>query len=348
MTSDKTTDPVAQRPLEGAACWIISDGKAGHEAQCLGVAEALGVDAVMKRVTPRGIWKTLSPWAPVAPAERFGSPESAFAPPWPTLALAIGRLTTPYIRRLKQVAGLKTFTVILLDPKTGLKTADMFWLPEHDRRRGPNVVTTLTAPHRFSPDRLNELRAEVPPDIAALSWPRVAVFIGGPNGDYDFTPEDVSRLVGSLQAMGKQGAGLMISCSRRTPPEIARAIESATRDIPRIYWNGTGENPYASFLAHADMFVVTADSVNMTGEPCVTGKPVYVFFPKGGSPKFSRFHRALTHYGATRPLPEKPDLADVWNYPPLYSATTIAEHIGQRWLRRRQMLSGIVSSAPGP
>lgn len=343
MTREETTEAAVRRPLEGASCWIISDGKAGHEAQCLGVAEALGVDAVMKRVAPRGLWKTVSPWAPVAPAERFGKPGSAFAPPWPTLALAIGRLTTPYIRRLKRAAGLKTYTVILLDPKTGPKTADLFWLPEHDRRRGANVVTTLTAPHRFSPERLQALRGQMPPDIAALPNPRVAVLIGGPNGDYVFAPGDVARLAGALRTIGGQGAGLMISCSRRTPPDMAQAIEAATRDIPRIFWNGAGENPYPAFLAHADLFVVTGDSVNMTGEPCVTGRPVYVFHPSGGSPKFTRFHRALAEYGATRPLPEQPDLAERWSYPPLYSATTIAEHIGQRWLRRRQMLSGIVS-----
>lgn len=344
----RNTAPDTRRPLEGARCWIISDGKAGHEAQCLGVAEALGVDAEIKHVAPQGLWKTFSPWAPVAPAERFGSPGSAFAPPWPALALATGRLTTPYIRRLKRLAGFQTYTVILLDPKTGLKTADLFWLPEHDRRRGPNVVTTLAPPHRFSPERLDQIRANIPPDIAALPRPCVAVLVGGPNGDYAFAPADIERLVKALRAMGAQGAGLMVSCSRRTPPEIAQAIETATRDTPRIFWNGTGENPYPAFLAHADMFVVTADSVNMTGEPCATGKPVYIFFPKGGSPKFTRFHRGLTQYGATRPLPDAPDLAESWSYPPLYSATTIADHIGQRWLRRRQMLSGLVPTPSRP
>ena len=42
----------------------------------------------------------------------------------------------------------------------------------------------------------------------------------------------------------------------------------------------------------------------MTGEPCATGKPVYVFAPEGGSPKFTRFHEALRRHGATRPLPD--------------------------------------------
>ena len=74
-----------------------------------------------------------------SPAERFGTPQSQFHPPWPDFAIAIGRLTTPYIRRLKRVAGLATYTIILQNPKVSARTADLFWVPEHDTRRGPNV-----------------------------------------------------------------------------------------------------------------------------------------------------------------------------------------------------------------
>ena len=35
----------------------------------------------------------------------------------------------------------------------------------------------------------------------------------------------------------------------------------------------------------------------------VTGKPVYVFEPRGGSAKFSRFHAGLAAHGATRIAP---------------------------------------------
>ena len=82
-------------------------------------------------------------------------------------------------------------------------------------------------------------------------------------------------------------------------------MREATAGAPRLLWDGEGANPYPAFLAHADAFIAPADSVNMTGEPCATGKPVYVFEPEGGSPKFTRFHEALRRHGATRPLPER-------------------------------------------
>jgi hypothetical protein len=324
--------------VAGRSGWIISDGKAGNDTQTRGVFDALGLDHQMKPVDPSGIWKVLSPWGPVDPAERFGTAASRFHPPWPDFAIAAGRLTTPYIRRLKRVAGRATFTVILQDPKVGAEAADLFWVPEHDRRRGPNVVTTLTSPHGFTARRIAELKRSMPPAIAALPAPRIAVSLGGPNGDYRYTLAALAHLAAALASLAALGAGLMITPSRRTPAEIAAFVREATGGAQRWFWDGAGENPYPAFLAHADAFVAPADSVNMVGEPCATGKPVYVFEPEGGSRKFARFHAALARHGATRPLPARFERLETWSYPPLNSAETIAAEIAWRWMKRRQML----------
>ncbi|MEQ1716120.1 MAG: ELM1/GtrOC1 family putative glycosyltransferase, partial [Hyphomicrobium sp.] len=192
-TSDNLSDAGAERlgALAGRTAWIFSDGKAGHEIQCRGVAEALGLVATIKRIAEPGrLYKLTAPHGRPPRVAHFGKPGSDFAPPWPVIAFATGRLTTPYIRALKKRAGLATFTVILLDPKTGASSADLFWVPEHDRRRGANVITTLTSPHGFSLQRLVELRRDVPADIATLPHPRVAVMVGGPNGDYRYEDQD--------------------------------------------------------------------------------------------------------------------------------------------------------------
>jgi mitochondrial fission protein ELM1 len=278
----------------------------------------------------------------VAKAERFAQPGSSFAPPWPQLAIACGRLTTPYIRALRRVSGLKTYTVVLLDPKTGPDTADLFWVPQHDKRRGANVITTLTSPHRYSPQRLTELRAQVPAGIAALPQPRITVLIGGPNGDYKYKIDDEARLIALLTDLAALPVGLMITCSRRTPPAIVRLVDAATRGATRVFWDGEGENPYPQFLAQADAFLVTADSVNMVGEACATGRPVHVFFPRGGSAKFTRFHRSLQERGVTRPIMDAGDILQTWKYEPLYSAPVIAAEIRRRFLRRRAVLGNMM------
>jgi uncharacterized protein len=186
MQNDSSTSAVTSRPLAGRSAWVITDGKIGMDVQARGVADALGLDYVIKHVTPQGVWKFAAPWGPVGPEVKFGQPDSAFAPPWPQFAIATGRASIPYIRALRRRAGHQTYCVVLQDPKTGPNTADLIWVPEHDRRRGANVMFTPTAPHSFTHARLCELRAEMPADIQALTGPRIAVILGGKNGIYRF------------------------------------------------------------------------------------------------------------------------------------------------------------------
>ena len=323
-----------QRPLAGRSAWIFTTGAAGMDAQTRGVADALGLDYQMKPIHPQGVFKLLAPWGPVAPSERFGKAGSTFAPPWPEVAIALGRVSVPYMRALRRRSP-STFSIVMLDNRAGLGVADVIWVPQHDRLRGPNVITTLTAPHSFTAERLARLRQELPADIAALPPPRIAVILGGKNKVYEFRPADDARFAASLRALGALGASFMITPSRRTHARLLAVTEEATRAFPRILWNGEGANPYPQFLAHADAFVVTADSVNMTGEAAATGRPVYVFTPSAGSDKFRRFHAALQAHGATRPLPDNPEAMPAWAYEPLQSAETIAREIERRWNARR-------------
>ena len=73
-----------------------------------------------------------------------------------------------------------------------------------------------------------------------------------------------------------EGCGLLVTASRRTGAANL-AILREELSLPGIYfWDGSGENPYHAFLAAADAFLVSVDSVNMVFEACFTGKPVYV------------------------------------------------------------------------
>ena len=332
MNDSKSTGN-RRRPLAGLSAWVITTGAAGMDVQVQGVAEALSLDYEMKRVSPRGLWKALAPWAGVAPSERFGEPGSQFAAPWPAVAISLGRGSVAYMRALRRRSP-QTFAVVMQDPKTGLGTADMIWVPEHDRLRGANVFTTLTAPHSFTAERLAELRRVVPPAIAALPRPRVAVVLGGKNAVYKFRDEDDARFAGALASLGKLGVSFMITPSRRTHDRLLEVTDRATRPFPRILWDRVGANPYGDFLAHADLLVVTADSVNMTGEAAATGRPVFVFTPSGGSKKFRWFHAALEARGATKPLPDRFDRIPDWSYEPLHSVDDIAREVERRWLAR--------------
>lgn len=336
-------DPDAVGCLQGATAWLITSGKAGMVVQAKGIAEALGLHAIEKRVEPHGIWRLMAPWGPVAPSERFGQSGSAFAPPWPDVAIAVGRASIPYIRRLRRAAGPTCYTIVLQDPRSGPDTADLIWVPAHDKRRGPNVIATVISPHGYTLEQLEALRRQSAPTIDALPAPRVAVILGGRNAVYRYSDEDDQRLARSLASIAARGASFLITASRRSHPALIEAVDRATKDAPRILWRGDqdGANPYPEFLARADHFIVTADSVNMTGEVCATGKPVHVFHPSGGSAKFNRFHQSLESFGATRPLP--PDVGELanWSYPPQVTADLIAHEIERRVHARRRALPGL-------
>lgn len=321
--------------LKGAKAWLITDGKAGHEAQALGVAEALGVDYEVRRVAPSGLAQLLAPWGPADPA--FDC-----RPPWPALVIAVGRTAMPALRLVRRRAGPGTFTVALQDPHTSARIADLIWVPEHDRRRGTNVVTTLTPPHRFTAEMLADLRTAPDAAIDALPRPRVMVALGGVSKVWRYTAEDCQRLAAALRNLGKAGASFLLTPSRRTPGEVLAAARGAVCDFPHVVFTGEGDNPYARFLAKADAIVVTADSVSMTGEAAATGRPVLVFRPSGGSAKFHRFHDALAACGATRPLETDGAVDLTWSHPAIEAAGEIARAIEERWQSRARFLSGMM------
>ena len=328
----------SRQPMHGRSAWLITDGKAGTEAICLGLADRLGLDYKVLRVAPEGLARALAPWGPVPRGEAFGTPASRFQPPWPAVAIASGRTSIPYLRALSRLAGHQTFRIVLQDPHTPAGIADVIWVPEHDQRRGTNVIHTPTPPHRFSPARIAELRKTPPEWLAALPSPRVAMLIGGPSGRWRYDEGTIDRLKADIASVAAKAGSLLVTTSRRTPTELVSAIDLATREKPRHLFRGQGENPYPHYLAFADAFFVTGDSVNMVGEAAVTGRPIHLFMPAGGGAKFVRFHAAIAAAGATRPF--DPAVAELpeWAYPPLYSTEKIAEEIEARWARRQDML----------
>lgn len=316
--------------------WILTDGKAGDEQPLIGIAEAMGVEPVLRHVRPRKPFTWLMPWGPADPREAAGRPGSPLAPPFPDICLATGRRAVAYLRALKKVSPT-TLTVFFKDPRTTRHGADLLIVQAHDQPGVKNVLTVTTAPNRMSQSRFDDIRNSPPADLTALPSPRIAVLVGGNSRHHQFSEGDVSRLIDGLQMLRRNGASLMVTASRRTPEALKQQLEALGRE-PNVHsWNGEGDNPLAAYLALADEIVVTADSTNMIGEAAGTGRPVQIFHPSGGHPKIDRFLAALSREAKLGRFPESPVSG---SYPPVNSTPFIAEQILDLWKRKREMAAG--------
>jgi mitochondrial fission protein ELM1 len=317
------------RPITGE-CWVLTDGKAGTENQCIGLAEAAGFEPVVKRIEGRPPWRWLPTTFWTLPLGQF--PLSTYAatgdgplrPPYPRLLIASGRASVApaiAIRRLSP----STMLVQIQDPRVNPKHFDLVAAPRHDQLKARNVVETAGALHRITPEKLEAEAAKFADRFSDLPHPLVAVLLGGSSRHHQMTPAIATRLGNDLAALcWDQGAGLLITASRRTGAQNIKILRDALKSSPVFFWDGQGDNPYFAFLGSADYLIVTEDSVSMTSESASTGKPVYIAELKGGAAKFDAFHRALRDQGVTRLFQGQ---LDTWTYLPINDTADVADRI---------------------
>jgi mitochondrial fission protein ELM1 len=313
-------------------CWVLSDGKPGMRNQCVGLAEALGVEFVVKTIRPRLPWRLLPPHLWMSALRAPGRDGDGLTPPWPELLIATGRQTVAPSLAIKRASGGRTFTVQIQNPVHARARFDVIVAPRHDGLDGDNVIATDGALHRVTAARLADEADKFRPALAHLPRPLVAVLIGGANRQYGFSAANARRLADGLVRVGSEGAGLAITASRRTGAANERVLRDAVAPFNAYFWDGAGDNPYFGLLGLADAVVVTCDSVSMVSEACATGKPVHVFDLDGGSKKFRRFHAALRERGVTRAFA---GAIESWRYAPLDDTTRVAQEIAARWSRTR-------------
>ena len=318
--------------LSQARAWIITDGKAGDENQCVGIAETLGVPFEIRQVPAAGPFGWIAPWGPIDPRESPRRRNGALSGPYPDLLIASGRRSVPYLRALRNATQGRTFTAFLKDPRTGADSADFIWVPDYDDLRGPRIFTTLTAPHLVTAARLEAARTRPDPRLAGLAGPRVAVLVGGDSRHLSYRKTDMLRLVEDLHGLADQGCRLMVTISRRTPNPLRDAVKALTLETGGFLWDGSGENPYVAMLALADAVVVTSDSANMVSEAVSTGAPVLLFDLPRTYIRHRRMFAGLAIAGALRPFTGR---LENLTYKPIDATPVIAQALARAYEARR-------------
>ncbi len=269
--------------MNAAQVWTMTTGEAGMRAQALGLADAIGLPYEEKVIRLKAPWC----WLPVGAApgglSDFAFRGEAPTPPWPRVLISCGRRSAIVSAEIKRLAGSKTRTICIGDPRTAAHLFDMVIAQPHDRVRGPNVLLTETSLHRFTPARLTSAREKGIPLFKKLPRPFLGVLVGGPVKGRGFTEEDGSRLAAIIrQRLDAHGGSALIATSRRTRPEVAICLQRIfNKDSNAFFSNEKGENAYEAILASADRLIVTSDSVTMASEALASGAPVEIFEVSG-------------------------------------------------------------------
>ncbi len=107
------------------------------ENQCIGLADAVGIAPVIKRVTLRTPWRQLSPFFRLGPRHSTAPGSDALEPPWPDLLISCGRAAVTPALGVRRASRGKTFAVHLQDPQIPPRLLDLVVVPEHDQPARP-------------------------------------------------------------------------------------------------------------------------------------------------------------------------------------------------------------------
>ena len=246
MTSGKPSRPVI---------WRLSDGKAGHDTQSKGLAEAL---ARLAQCTICDILVTAySPSILDYINKRF---DAGVQYPDPDIIVGAGHGThIPALQAKRARGGL---TIVLMKPTLPLAWFDYCLIPKHDRPAGrDNVIITTGV--------LNTVV-----HTTAHSAGEGLVLIGGPSRHFDWDPDS---LIMQLQLIVSRQPHIhwTITDSPRTPDStLGRISEQGWANIDIIPFKDCGTETLQNLYARAGNIWVSTDSISMVYESLASGARV--------------------------------------------------------------------------
>jgi mitochondrial fission protein ELM1 len=231
--------------------WRFSDGKPGHDAQSLGLVQALQArcDIGVHELNVGSRLAALGGWL----SGRYIAGRSL---PRPDLLIGSGHATHWSLLAARRAYGGRA--VVLMQPSLPNALFDLCLIPEHDNPRAAADVLVTTGV-------LNTLGA---------SQNRLAdqglILLGGPSPHYRWSDAEVLGQVNAL-LLARPQLRWQVLTSRRTPASTVMLLQkhkSLTLLLP-----GMSSNPVVDALATAAEVRVSEDSVSMIYEALTSGAP---------------------------------------------------------------------------
>lgn len=260
--------------------WVLTDDKAGHTNQSIGLANSLGFPYETRRMASSR-WSRLSNRLLGSTLLGVSRDESEpLDPPWPDLVITTGRRCAPVARWIaKQSRGHARIVQI------GRKGADMaegidlgvtcahFRLLPHRRR-----IETTTPINGITDETLASARERWRSLVSDPSERPVVLIAGGASPHHEFDAAAAKKLGEQVVAFAA-GRPVLAITSPRTGAAAEDGLEQGLAGAGHLHRFGGGgdANPYLGYLASAAAIVATGESESMLGEAVATGVPVYIY-----------------------------------------------------------------------
>ncbi|SDF57929.1 hypothetical protein SAMN05216241_101517 [Limimonas halophila] len=260
--------------------WVLMGARTGDNVQARQLAEALGWPY-------REIPLAHNPWHHVPKGLQGASPRSLrsggehLRPPWPDVVIGTGQRSVPVARWIKRQANGSPRLVQIGRPRAPLAWFDLvITTPQYGLPQAPNVLHNLLPLNGVTTQALAAAAAEWQPRLAHLPRPRIGCILGGPSSSHRLDTATARRIAATADALAaRAGGSVLMTTGPRTPANAAAAAEQALSVPANVYrWDRdrSQPNPFTAYLALADRFVVSGDSVSALSDTCATGKPVHV------------------------------------------------------------------------
>jgi mitochondrial fission protein ELM1 len=281
ISTEATVVPINRAAGSVPSVWVVTGYRAGERVQVMALAEALGWAYQVKDLDYRRVASTLSLFRTRSRLGINRAGSAKLKPPWPDLVISAGMRNEPVCRWIRAQSGGRTRIVHIGRPWVSAEQLDLvITTPQYRLPDRANILQNALTMHGVTPARLQAEAARWAPRFADLPRPWTAVIVGGNSGPFTLGRKAARRLAAEASAFAEvRGGSLLVTTSARTAPaamqELARRIQAP---VHLYNWQQDDlDNPYYGYLALADEFIVTADSISMLSEACATGKPVHMF-----------------------------------------------------------------------
>ena len=305
---------------------LLTEGYHGMISQVEGLAKALNADFQHRIVRLNWLWNYIPP--KLSPVSRLILKDGQYITENEKFDLVIscGRKSViPSIFFKKK--NKKVFTIHIQNPKVRFDNFDLIVVPEHDKLKGENIITSKGAIHYITRSEIEKAKPYLLNKIQNEKI--VSLILGGPNKYYNFSNEELTNIFKEIKSSFiSQGYKAIIIPSMRTPKRIIDlAINEFLTD--GLVVNSVDKQAYLSSLAIANNIVVTCDSTSMISEAATSGMPIFVAHmqPKRNNYRFKRFYKLFRKLGVIKNLGEK---IENWTYDSFNEAERIATIINSR------------------